>query len=574
MSELVSQTRAYYDGVAVAWTAVEGATSYKVVVNGTPVGTTTDLAYETRGYSDGESLAIVVQSSADDVAYTDAPDRSTTFTVANTATSTSTLPNWSGIGHCFLDPFNPTEIVICDTHYFKIYNTVTNTVTDLHVEGGIPNVNFVRRNNATKEFYCCSHNWGHIVFRLGKNLERFDLETPGWVSEENQVFTAPSYIRGMDVSFDGTTIYYGTEDNEIRSVGTDGSNDRLILETTENPGMVATDPCNSATLVYVDGTDIKYHDLVSGVTTDVLVGSRPFKIAVLNGTLYAQFYGKVGLGYTRMNLDGSNVYTYADRIYARNLVIDTVNKMVYTVKLDGIAYIHVDGNIADLPDAPGLVSVVPRPMSIDLEWPVVSGATSYGVKYFAGAADVGEKTTSVASTTKLTHSVKNLLPNTLYSVYSYYSLDDTDPAVPMSSGQYMTLLNVASNHDVSLYADERGGFDLRELSTRSLGALDDVMNDIFSTGDSVTFSLRGKRKTKSKFVKRGDTAAIEMDVSIAMPFSASGGSGQSVTLALTDETTTAVAYDDTTEEISIGGTTYVVGDSLVLDDQKVTIFSV
>ncbi|CAN0526283.1 unnamed protein product, partial [Ectocarpus sp. 8 AP-2014] len=206
--------------------------------------------------------------------------------------------------------------------------------------------------------------------------------------------------------------------------------------------------------------------------------------------------------------------------------------------------------------------------------PVVSGATAYGVKYSVGEMDAEAKTTSVASTTNLAHSVKNLLPDTMYSVYSYYSMDDTDPAVPMSSGQYMTLLNVASNHDVSSYADERGGYDLRELSTRSLGALGDVMNDIFSTGDAVTLSLRGKRQTKSKFVNRGETAAIEMDVSIAMPFSASGGSGQSVTLALTDATTVDVIYDDATEDVLIGETTYAVGDSFVLDGQKVTVFSV
>ena len=59
-----------------------------------------------------------------------------------------------------------------------------------------------------------------------------------------------------------------------------------------------------------------------------------------------------------------------------------------------------------------------------------------------------------------------------------------------------------------------------------------------------------------------------------MPFSASAGSGQSVTLALTDATTVDVTYDDATEDVLIGGTTYAVGDSLVLDDQKVTVFSV
>lgn len=494
------------------------------------------------------------------------------------STSISTLPNWSGAAHGFLDPFNPVEVVLRDSSDFFIYNMVTNTVTD--VGGGVSNLKFVKRNNATKEIYACSHNnGGHVVFNLGKDLENMygGMTWSQSQSAENRVFSAPSYIKGLDVSFDGTTIYYSTESNEIRSVGTDGSNDHLILATTGLPGKVSLDPLNSATLVYVDGSDFKYHNLATGVTSTVTdLGDRCAEMTVLNGVLYATFYFTPGRMYIRMNLDGSDVYSLTDRITVGSQLVDTVNKVVYSIMADGTAYITADANIADLPDAPGLVSVVPRPMSIDLEWPVVSGATAYGVKYSVGEIDAEAKTTSVTSTTNLTHSVKNLLPNTMYSVYSYYSMGDTDPAVPMSSGQYMTLLNVASNHDVSSYADERGGFDLRELSTRSLGALDDVMNDLFSTGDAVTLSLRGKGRanTKTKFVNRGDTAAIEMDVSIAMPFSASGGSGQSVTLALTDATTVDVAYDDATEEVSIGGTTYAVGDSLVLDGQKVTVFSV
>ena len=494
------------------------------------------------------------------------------------STSVSTLPNWSGVATGFLDMFNPVEVLLRNpsSHQAMIYNMVTNTVTDIGIP--IPGLLFVKKNYATNEFYSCSHNSGGLhVFNLGKDLANLygGMTFSQSQSEDYRVFSSSNYIKGLDVSLDGTTIYYSNASNEIRSVGTDGSNDHLILATTGLPGKVALDPLNSATLVYVDGSDFKYLNLATGVTSTVTdLGDRCADMTVLDGVLYAIFYFTPGRMYIRMNLDGSDVYSLTDRITVRSQLVDAVNKVVYSIKDDGTAYITPDPSIADLPDAPGLVSVVPRPMSIDLEWPVVSGATAYGVKYSVGEIDAEAKTTSVASTTNLAHSVTNLSPNTMYSVYSYYSMDDTDPAVPMSSGQYMTLLNVASNHDVSSYADERGGFDLRKLTKKSLGALDDVMNDIFSTGDAVTMSLRGKRQTKSKFVNRGDTADIEKDVSIAMPFSASAGSGQSVTLALTDATTVDVTYDDATEDVLIGGTTYAVGDSLVLDDQKVTVFSV
>ncbi|AAK14465.1 unnamed protein product [Ectocarpus sp. 4 AP-2014] len=505
------------------------------------------------------------------------PKSSKNCITVNMSTSISTLPNWSGVAMCFLDMFNPVEVLLKDltSHQLSIYNMVTNTVTD--IGDPLPGLLFVKKNYVTNEFYSCSHMGNGLhVFNLGKDLANIygGMTFTQSQSEEYRVFSSSSYIKGLDVSLDGTTIYYSNASNEIRSVGTDGSNDQLILETTGVPGKVSLDPLNSATLVYVDGSDIKYHNLASGVTKDVADDHHCIEMTVLNGTLYATFYFKPGLAYIRMNLDGSDVYSVTDRITLRSQLVDTVNKVVYSVKADGEAYITADPNIADLPDAPGLVSVVPRPMSIDLTWPAVSGATAYGVKYSVGEMDAEAKTTSAASTTALRHSVRNLLSQTLYSVYTYYSMDDTDPSVPMSSGQYLTLPNVASNHDVSSYADERGGFDLRGLSTESLSALDDVLNDIFSTGDSVTLSLRGKGETKTKFVKRGDTAAIDDGVSIAMPFSASAGPGQSVTLALTDATTVAVAYDDTTEAVLIGGTTYAAGDSLVLDGQKVTIFSV
>lgn len=61
------------------------------------------------------------------------------------------------------------------------------------------------------------------------------------------------------------------------------------------------------------------------------------------------------------------------------------------------------------------------------------------------------------------------------------------------------------------------------------------------------------------------------DESISVPFSKEAGAGQTVSLTLSDDTTVAVEYDETTEHMTIDGVAYKSGDTFVLDGKKVTI---
>ncbi|CAM9365473.1 unnamed protein product, partial [Laminaria digitata] len=210
--------------------------------------------------------------------------------------------------------------------------------------------------------------------------------------------------------------------------------------------------------------------------------------------------------------------------------MDTVKKKVW-VFTDTILYVHADAGIADLPDDPGAFSAVSHSISIDMTWPVVDGVAPYEVNYSIGPKNAARKTTSVSGTTGLEHSIRNLTPDTEYSVYLY----DTEEGLLLFSGTYKTLLNVVANHSKSAYAADKGfdasyeGFDLSKLDARSFRNLDGVMNELFATGDSSSLNV-SPMPMQAKFVKRGGSTSVERGGVLAILFSATSGSGQSVTL--------------------------------------------
>ena len=112
------------------------------------------------------------------------------------------------------------------------------------------------------------------------------------------------------------------------------------------------------------------------------------------------------------------------------------------------------------------------------------------------------------------------------------------------------------------------------LSSASVGFMSDIMNDIFTTGDAIDISVPGGRTKTSKFVNRGGIVAVEDSEALVAPFSKDGGPGQSVSLTLSDSSIVAVLYDETTEAITVGSTSYASGDSFVLDGKKATIVDI
>lgn len=327
--------------------------------------------------------------------------------------------------------------------------------------------------------------------------------------------------------------------------------------------------------MYVDGSDLKYRVLSTGVTTTVLTGGFDMNngIDVIDGTIFTCKRWQA-TGYTRVKLDGVTDLYLGDRSWGFGFVTDTVNKVAYIHAIGSPGGVNgmttfLDPLIPDLPPDPSAMMLVPRPIFIQATWSAVAGATSYRVTYSAGQPGANPETVSVGQTTQLSHRVRQLQPETEYTVYLYYATG-SGPRTLSASRTVSTTQNLAENYEKSSFAEGSGAFTLTDLDASSLDALSEVMNEIFDTGDEVEFNV-GSGKTKAKFVKRGGSAPVEKGGSVAIPFVPSAGAGQNATLVLSDSSSVVVSFDETSEELTIDGQTYTPGQSLVLDNQKVTV---
>lgn len=113
-----------------------------------------------------------------------------------------------------------------------------------------------------------------------------------------------------------------------------------------------------------------------------------------------------------------------------------------------------------------------------------------------------------------------------------------------------------------------GRFDISTtLDNNSIGLISDVMND-----DVIDVNISGNVVT-SRFVNRGGVDISGSDALIA-PFTSGGGSGQAISITLSESSSVAVSYGEATEAVMIGNTTYDTGESLVLDGRKVKIVDI
>lgn len=223
--------------------------------------------------------------------------------------------------------------------------------------------------------------------------------------------------------------------------------------------------------------------------------------------------------------------------------------------------------ITDVP-----LTVVPRALSAITTVSPVGGATAYRITTQKTGST--RERTAKNGFTDLNQTIYNLVPETEYTLRLYstsgggYSL--------VHAATVTTLENSASNYNANDFLGADGRFDLSSLDTTSVGFIADVMNDIFTTGDSIDISVPGGRSgaTKSKFVNRGANVSIEDSEALVAPFSKDAGAGQSVSLTLSDSSIVSVAFDETTEAVTVGATSYTSGDSFVLDGKKATIIDI
>lgn len=219
-------------------------------------------------------------------------------------------------------------------------------------------------------------------------------------------------------------------------------------------------------------------------------------------------------------------------------------------------------------------TVAPRALSVNITVSPVDGATAYRLTSQRTTGPSSTELVAVSSFTDLNQTIPNLTPETEYTFRLYSTTGNS--YVLVHEATVTTLVNSASNYDANDFLVESGRFDLSSLNTASVGLIADVMNDLFTTGDSIDINVPGGRSgaTVSTFVNTGGNVNIENSEAIVAPFSTDAGAGQSVSLTLSDSSVVALSYDETTEAITVGATTYTSGESFVLDGKKATIVDI
>lgn len=214
-------------------------------------------------------------------------------------------------------------------------------------------------------------------------------------------------------------------------------------------------------------------------------------------------------------------------------------------------------------------TATPGVLTVKLTIAPVSGATAYRLT----SQETGSPTERVANNnfTDLNQTINNLSPGTEYTFRLYSTTGNNYDLVHESTGT--TLENSSGSYDANDFLVTSGRFDLSSLDKTSVAFISDVMNEIFATGDSIDINVPGGRRgTKiSKFVNLGANVTVSGSEALVVPFSKDAGSGQSVSLTLSDSSVVAVAYDEVSEAITVESTTYAAGESFILDGKKATV---
>lgn len=238
----------------------------------------------------------------------------------------------------------------------------------------------------------------------------------------------------------------------------------------------------------------------------------------------------------------------------------------YAISATDVSALYADG---PNPSPPIPLVLTPRALSIKVTVTPVTGGTGYRLTLQETGSD--RVNTVKNNFTDLDQTIRNLVPETEYTVRLFSDMG-TGVYDLVDESTVSTLANSASNYDTSEFGSN-GRFDLRSLDNTSIALMSNFMNDLFATGDTIDINVQGSsRSKKSKFVNRGSTVSIADSEALVAPFSDDAGSGQTISMTLSDNSTSTVAYDETTNSVTIESTSYSPGESFVLDGKKVIVY--
>ncbi|CAM9700165.1 unnamed protein product [Ectocarpus sp. 6 AP-2014] len=586
--------------VDISWMAVEGATSYNLLQDGVVIGTTSENTLNVTGLgNDGTRYRFTLESSEDGTTYTTPAYYKVVHTSAPrfSVQKAQTQTNWPDIsffGACLgtVDPYNPKEFVIVDGGHLCAYNVETDTTRVLAPMGISLNEKIVAtRAWSSKSFYYVPALQSTDIYELGvecENLLNYATEQDFLSDTSNRVFSASEPIRCLTSAFEQRALYYGTSTG-LRRVNVDGTGDSLVLPTPSWIRGIGIDPHNADCIVYSSSNNLWHHDLSTSTTTQITSTSlhtQTHDIEVLDGTIYGQFFSRpFNTGLFTLRTDGSGYLQVRTesfngnvaRTSARRFLTNHENKSIFALDRQISQTTLYDANMPLLPTDPGLLSITPNPIGLDVEWGSISGAVHYGVRYSVGEAGIGLQTGGSLNipSDRNRFRIRGLQQHQTYTVYFYYTADDAvSTLVTFKTVQTLRGEGGVADYDRDFFESENSsGFDLTTLSTDNLAVVSEVLNDLFSTGDEISIPVNG-RSVPTTLVRRGDSVTVEDGLSLAIPFTTSSGTDQTASLVLSDDSTVTVAFDETTANITVNGDSYTSGESFILDGRKVSLYDV
>lgn len=224
--------------------------------------------------------------------------------------------------------------------------------------------------------------------------------------------------------------------------------------------------------------------------------------------------------------------------------------------------------LAEYQRIPSIFTNTPSSTLVESSWSEVVGATSYRLTSTLNSIE----TTLVDSTSSLEHVTYNLTPETTYEM-RVYSLSDDINYTLAHSGSVTTLSETSTNANIEIF-NTNGVYDLSVLNDTTLSILQNRFNELVPSGTSIVIDFSRIPVNTLTLVTRGSTLTIPDGESILVPFQENEGPSQEITLELAGTSSVVISYDDTTNNISLVGQTYSVGESFILNGKKVTVLDI
>ena len=392
------------------------------------------------------------------------------------------------------------------------------------------------------------------------NLNGGHLETNQYNVQPSMGFTFTGLVYTKDVTsiYPFTWTYVSLANNGIRLYRT-GGGERLVFRA-QNAGNAEVEDSNATTTNTWQVHTCRITDNGDSTVTmeflidNVIKGSGTFASSILSGIVD----GYIGIGNSTVWGNGSVTpapINVSDWFFFDRSLSSTELQQMYT-------YLTTLGDPYVIPP----LTLQPKVGRINVTLGEVSGAQKYRLELTNNASSDVIFNNIPSFVEQFSTVFSDLSANTPYTIALYADLGSG--YVQQDSQNLQTLENVPANYDPSDYGGN-GSYDLSALGQGEFGLINEVLNNLFNTGEKINIKLATGLNLDTSFVNLGDT--VPTSENVLVPFNTSLGSGQAFTLQLEDTSTISVAYDETNNSVSIGGENVNVGGTIVVDGMKCTV---